>query len=97
MEYFNTLAFLPDRASYSIEPKSLSLGIKYGLILGISYWCINGVWVVLLTPIPLGLTFSWFIVGLVELTLAGLIVGLMVITFDKNEAWQIKLYRIKRC
>ena len=72
--------------SYLIEPKSLSLGIKYGLILGIATSVSMGFGSYCYMPIPLGLAFSWFITGLVELTLAGLIVGLMVGISDKSEA-----------
>ena len=72
--------------SYLIEPKSLSLGVKYGLILGIATGVSMGFGSYCYMPIPLSLAFSWFIASLVELTLAGIIVGLMVGTSDKNKA-----------
>ena len=66
--------------SYLIEPKSLSLGIKYGLILGIAMGISMGFGSYSYMPIPLGLAFSWFIGSFIEITLAGIIVGLMVRT-----------------
>ncbi len=72
--------------SYLIEPKSLSLGIKYGFILGIATGVSMGFGSYCYMPIPLSLAFSWFLASLVEITLAGIVVGLMVRTSDKNKA-----------
>jgi len=72
--------------SYLIEPKSLSTGIKYGLILGIAMGVSMGFGSFCYMPIPLSLAFSWFIASLVEITLAGVIVGLMVRTSNKYKA-----------
>ncbi len=72
--------------SYLIEPKSLSLGIKYGLILGIATGVSMGFGSYCYMPIPLSLAFSWFIGSLVEITLAGIIVGYMVKSLEEQKA-----------
>ncbi len=69
--------------SYLIKPKLLSIGVKYGLILGIATGVSMGFGSYCYMPIPLSLAFSWFGASLVELTLAGAIVGLIVNTSDK--------------
>lgn len=66
--------------SYLIKPKSLSSGIKYGLIFGIATSVSMGFGSYCYMPIPLSLAFSWFIGSLIEIFLAGLIVGLIVKT-----------------
>lgn len=72
--------------SYLIEPKSLSLGIKYGLILGIATGVSMGFGSYCYMPIPLSLAFSWFVGSLVEITLAGIIVGYMVKSLEEQKA-----------
>ncbi|MEE9337684.1 MAG: hypothetical protein V3U87_06365 [Methylococcaceae bacterium] len=72
--------------SYLIEPKSLSLGIKYGLILGIATGVSMGFGSYCYMPISLSLAFSWFIASLVEITLAGIIVGYMVKSLKEQKA-----------
>ena len=72
--------------SYLIEPKSLSLGIKYGLILGIATGVSMGFGSYCYMPIPLSLAFGWFIASLVEITLAGIIVGYMVKSLEEQKA-----------
>ncbi len=72
--------------SYLIEPKSLSLGIKYGLILGIATGVSMGFGSYCYMPIPLSLAFSWFIGSLVEITLAGIIVGYLVKSLEEQKA-----------
>lgn len=64
--------------SYLINPKTLVAGIKYGVILGITTGTSMGIGSYCYMPIPIGLAFSWFIASLVELSLAGVIVGYMV-------------------
>lgn len=70
--------------SYLIEPKSLASGIKYGVIFGIATGVSMGFGSYSYMPIPLSLAFSWFIGSLIEITLAGVIVGLMVGTPDNK-------------
>lgn len=63
---------------YLIEPKSLSSGVKYGLILGLAMGMSMGFGSYCYMPVGLGLAFSWFIASLVELTVAGVIVGSLI-------------------
>lgn len=63
---------------YLITPKTLSSGIKYGIILGIATGTSMGFGSYSYMPIPLCLAFSWFFATLVELGLAGAIVGYML-------------------
>ena len=71
--------------SYLIAPKSVSAGLKYGLILGIGVGTAVGIGSFCYMPIPLCLAGAWFGVNLVEITAAGIIVGYMV----KEPATQI--------
>jgi hypothetical protein len=64
--------------SYMINPKSLALGVKYGLVFGLITGVSMGFGSYCYMPIPLSLAFSWFIGSLIELTIAGFIVGWMV-------------------
>lgn len=72
--------------SYLIEPKSLQSGIKYGVIFGIATGTSMGFGSYCYMPIPLSLAFSWFFASVVELSLAGLIVGLVIKTVNEDEA-----------
>jgi hypothetical protein len=64
--------------SYLIDSKSLQSGLIYGVILGIGTGTSMGFGSYCYMPIPLSLAFSWFFANLVELSLAGLIVGLLI-------------------
>ncbi len=64
--------------SLLIAPKSMSEGIKYGCFLGLATGMSMGVGSYSYMPIPFVLAMSWFIGTLVELTIAGTLVGLMV-------------------
>ncbi len=68
--------------SYLIRPKSLAAGIRYGLLFGIATGVSMGFGSYCYMPIPLSLAISWFFGSLVELTVAGILVGLLVKTLD---------------
>ncbi len=61
-----------------INPKSMALGIKYGIIFGIGIGVSMGFGSYCYMPITLGLAFSWFFAGLIEMTVAGAIAGSIV-------------------
>ncbi len=71
--------------SYLIEPKSLQSGIKYGVIFGIATGTSMGFGSYCYMPIPLSLAFSWFFASVVELSLAGLVIGLVIKTANEDE------------
>lgn len=71
---------------YFIESKSLASGIKFGLIFGIATGVSMGFGSYSYMPIPLSLAFSWFIGSVVEMTTAGIIVGLMITTTKESKA-----------
>ena len=64
--------------SYLVNPKSLTSGIKFGLIFGFASGVSMGFGSYCYMPIPLSLALSWFFASFIELTVAGLIVGLLV-------------------
>ncbi|HFD11452.1 MAG TPA: hypothetical protein ENJ32_03120 [Crenotrichaceae bacterium] len=64
--------------AYLIHPKSLSTGIRYGLILGFATGVSMGLGSYCYMPIPLSLAISWFAGSLIELSIAGVIVGFLV-------------------
>ena len=65
-----------------INPKTLSAGIKYGLIFGITSGTAMGVGSYCYMPIPVGLAISWLFASFIELSLAGVIVGYMIKDMD---------------
>ncbi len=72
--------------SYFIEPKSLGTGIKYGLVFGVATGVSMGFGSYSYMPISLGLAFSWFIASIVEITVAGSIVGFLVKSYEEHQA-----------
>ncbi len=64
--------------SYLINPKSIGYGIKYGILFGIAIGVSMGFGSFCYMPISLGLAFSWFFAGLIEMTASGAIVGAIV-------------------
>lgn len=71
--------------SYLIDSKSLQSGIKYGVIFGVATGTSMGFGSYCYMPIPLSLAFSWFAASLVELSLAGLVVGLVIKTSNDDK------------
>jgi ABC-type multidrug transport system permease subunit len=61
-----------------IERKSLATGIKYGLLFGIASGVSMGLGSYSYMPIPMSLAWGWLGGTLVELLVAGVIVGLLV-------------------
>ena len=61
-----------------IERKSLATGIKYGLLFGIAFGVSMGLGSYSYMPIPMSLAWGWLVGTLVELLVAGVIVGLLV-------------------
>ena len=61
-----------------IERKSLATGIKYGLLFGIASGVSMGLGSYSYMPIPMSLAWGWLGGVLVELLVAGVIVGLLV-------------------
>lgn len=62
---------------YLISPKTVASGLKYGVILGVAIGTSMGYGSYSYMPIPMSLACSWFFANLVELSLAGIIVGLI--------------------
>lgn len=61
-----------------IQPKSLVTGLKYGLLFGLVMGISMGHGSYCYMPIPYSLAFTWFAGTVVEITIAGLLVGLIV-------------------
>lgn len=61
-----------------IERKSLATGIKYGLLFGIAFGVSMGLGSYSYLPIPMSLAWGWLGGTLVELLVAGVIVGMLV-------------------
>ena len=61
-----------------IERKSLATGIKYGLLFGIAAGVSMGLGSYSYMPIPMSLAWGWLGGTLVELLVAGVIVGMLV-------------------
>lgn len=63
---------------YKLIPKSLKNGLTYGLLFGMATGISMGYGTYAVQPIPYILAFGWFLGGLVESTVAGLLVGLII-------------------
>jgi hypothetical protein len=61
-----------------IEPKSLTLGIKFGVLFGLAISISSGFGTYIHMPISLGLAWSWFLGGWIKAIVAGVIVGLLI-------------------
>jgi len=64
--------------TYLVSPKSLSKGVLYGLIFGIGAGVAMGYGSYSMMPMPYCLALGWFLGTLVEATVGGLLVGLIV-------------------
>lgn len=70
--------------AFFIQPKSIVTGLLYGLLFGLAMGISMGHGSYSFMPIPYSLAFSWFAGTVVEITLGGLLVGLIV-KKDKGE------------
>lgn len=61
-----------------VSPKSMMIGLQYGLILGVSYGIGMGYGTYAVQPLPYNIALSWFLGTIVEMGLAGLLTGLIV-------------------
>jgi hypothetical protein len=61
-----------------ISPKSITVGLKYGLLLGVALGASMGLGSYTWMPIPLTLAWAWCIGSIVELALGGLVVGAII-------------------
>ena len=64
-----------------INSKSLKSGVQYGVLMGVAVGAI-GLGSYSYMPIPLSLAFGWFAASLIEILIAGVIVGLMIKSSD---------------
>jgi hypothetical protein len=64
--------------AFLIQPKSLVAGLKYGLLFGLAAGISMGYGSFCYMPIPYSLAFTWFAGTVVEITVGGLLVGLIV-------------------
>ena len=61
-----------------IEGKRVGTGVKYGLLFGLGVGIATGYGTYAVMPIPYNMAFTWFLGTVIESTLAGLMVGLVV-------------------
>lgn len=61
-----------------IGEKSVGTGVKYGLLLGFTFGTSMGYGAYSVMPIPYSMAFTWFAGIALEMTLAGLVVGVIV-------------------
>lgn len=64
--------------AYLIQPKAAVIGIAYGLIFGIGAGASMGYGAYAMLPMPQQLALGWFVGMIVEATVAGAIVGLII-------------------
>jgi len=70
--------------SWFINAKSMAIAIKYGVVFGLAIGVSMGFGSYSYMPIPLDLAITWFIGTLVELSLAGVIIGLIIKPAEDN-------------
>lgn len=68
--------------AWLIRPKSLAAGLKLGLVYGVATSVGMGYGSYAVMPIPYHLALAWFLGGLSEALVAGLLVGLIVKSND---------------
>ena len=61
-----------------ISPKSMNVAVKYGLVFGIGAGTVFGYGTYAFLPIPYSMALTWFLGTIVEATLAGVLMGVMV-------------------
>ncbi len=61
-----------------VSPKSMMIGLQYGLILGVSYGIGMGYGTYAVQPLPYNIALSWFLGTIVEMGVAGLLTGMIV-------------------
>jgi hypothetical protein len=71
------IAFVTIYARY-VSAKSVTTGLSYGLIFGLGLGISMAYGSYAVMPIPYSMAFTWFIGTLVEMTLGGLIMGLII-------------------
>jgi hypothetical protein len=64
--------------SLLVNPKSMLVSLKYGVLFGVASGVSMGLGSYSYMPIPLSLAIYWFIGTLIEITIAGVLVGLIV-------------------
>ncbi|OUR64285.1 hypothetical protein A9Q79_07550 [Methylophaga sp. 42_25_T18] len=70
--------------SYFINAKSMATAIKYGIVFGLTTGVSMGFGSYSYMPIPLDLAITWFIGNLVEVSIAGAIIGLIIKPVNSN-------------
>ena len=70
--------------AWLIQPKSVAAGVKYGALFGLCTGISMGYGTYSVMPIPYTLALGWFLGSLVELILAGLLVGWIVKSPDSQ-------------
>ena len=71
------IAFVTIYARY-VSTKGVTTGLSYGLIFGLGIGISMGYGSYAVMPIPYSMAFTWFVGTLVEMTLGGLIMGLII-------------------
>ncbi|RMI17452.1 MAG: hypothetical protein D6681_03330 [Calditrichaeota bacterium] len=61
-----------------VNPKSMANAVKYGLLLGIGMGVGMGYATYAVQPIPYSVALTWFLGTIVETTLAGVLLGMLV-------------------
>jgi hypothetical protein len=55
----------------------LGQGLRFGILMGLLLWAPASLMMVAIYPYPSSLIVSWFVGGVIELTLAGAVIGLL--------------------
>jgi hypothetical protein len=61
-----------------VAPKTMANGLQFGLLLGVAWGISMGYGTYSVMPLPYNLALVWFLGTLVEMTVAGLLVGLII-------------------
>jgi hypothetical protein len=61
-----------------VANKSLSAGLQFGILYGVGYGISMGYGSYSVMPIPYHIALTWFLGTLVEMTVAGILVGVIV-------------------
>ncbi len=62
---------------YEGKGSALGEGLRFGLIIGLFTAIPMTVWTYIMYPLPVNLVISWFVIGMIDMLVAGALIGLI--------------------
>ena len=68
------------------EGKGLIEGVRFGILMALFYSLITSIWQWTIYPIPFKLVIYWFLIGLVQMVILGILVAVIYKPLEETEA-----------